>query len=121
DPYRRARWREPYPAERRAEVRELTERAARNHVTPAWAVAPGQAMCFTSDTDLRALTRKLDAMWALGFRAFQLQFQDVSYTEWHCGEDRSEERRAGKECSARGAAWRWRTEAGAPGGRRRVE
>src|SRR5690606_32239432 len=62
-------------------------RAARNHVTPAWAVTPGQAMCFASDTDLRALTRKLDAMWALGFRAFQLQFQDVSYTEWHCGEE----------------------------------
>ena len=37
--------------------------------------------------DLRALTRKLDAMWALGFRAFQLQFQDVSYSEWHCGAD----------------------------------
>lgn len=87
DLYRQARWREPYPAGRRAEFRELAERARRNHVTPGWAVAPGQAMCFASDEDLRALTRKLDAMWALGFRAFQLQFQDVSYNEWHCGAD----------------------------------
>ncbi len=87
DLYRQARWREPYPAERRAEFRELAERARRNHVTPGWAVAPGQAMCFASDDDLRALTRKLDAMWALGFRAFQLQFQDVSYSEWRCGAD----------------------------------
>jgi hyaluronoglucosaminidase len=87
DLYRQARWREPYPAERRAEFRELAERARRNHVTLGWAVAPGQAMCFASDADLRALTRKLDAMWALGFRAFQLQFQDVSYSEWHCGAD----------------------------------
>ncbi|MGW6293519.1 beta-N-acetylglucosaminidase domain-containing protein [Streptomyces sp. NPDC055058] len=103
DPYRQARWREPYPAERRAEFRELTERAARNHVTPAWAVAPGQAMCFASDTDLRALTRKLDAMWALGFRAFQLQFQDVSYTEWHCGED-ADRFGTGPEAAARAQA-----------------
>ncbi|WP_203625547.1 beta-N-acetylglucosaminidase domain-containing protein, partial [Streptomyces sp. SID9913] len=103
DPYRQARWREPYPAERRAEFRELTERAARNHVTPAWAVTPGQAMCFASDTDLRALTRKLDAMWALGFRAFQLQFQDVSYTEWHCGED-ADRFGTGPEAAARAQA-----------------
>ncbi|GAB2743595.1 beta-N-acetylglucosaminidase domain-containing protein [Streptomyces bullii] len=87
DLYRQARWREPYPAGRRAEFRELAERARRNHVTLGWAVAPGQAMCFASDADLRALTRKLDAMWALGFRAFQLQFQDVSYSEWHCEAD----------------------------------
>ncbi|MEG8277496.1 beta-N-acetylglucosaminidase domain-containing protein [Streptomyces sp. AHA2] len=87
DLYRQARWREPYPERRREEFRELAARAGRNHVTLAWAVAPGQAMCFSSDADVRALTRKLDAMWALGFRAFQLQFQDVSYSEWHCGAD----------------------------------
>ncbi|WP_339129382.1 beta-N-acetylglucosaminidase domain-containing protein [Streptomyces sp. f51] len=87
DLFRQARWREPYPAGERARFRDLAERARRNHVTPTWAVAPGQAMCFSSDADVRALTRKLDAMWALGFRAFQLQFQDVSYTEWHCGAD----------------------------------
>ncbi|MCE7045094.1 beta-N-acetylglucosaminidase domain-containing protein [Streptomyces purpurascens] len=87
DLYRQARWREPYPARQRAEFRELAERARGNHVKLGWAVAPGQAMCFASDADVRALTRKLDAMWALGFRAFQLQFQDVSYSEWHCDAD----------------------------------
>ncbi|MFC5956265.1 beta-N-acetylglucosaminidase domain-containing protein [Streptomyces pratens] len=87
DLHRQARWREPYPDRQRAEFRELAERARSNHVTLGWAVAPGQAMCFASGEDLRALTRKLDAMWALGFRTFQLQFQDVSYSEWHCGED----------------------------------
>ncbi|GHB23244.1 hypothetical protein GCM10010377_11580 [Streptomyces viridiviolaceus] len=87
DLYRQARWREPYPAGQRAQFRELAERARRNHVTLGWAVSPGQAMCFSSDADVRALTRKLDAMRALGFRAFQLQFQDVSYSEWHCDAD----------------------------------
>ncbi|WP_128976385.1 beta-N-acetylglucosaminidase domain-containing protein [Streptomyces roseicoloratus] len=87
DPYRRALWREPYPAAERAAFRELSARAAANHVTLAWAVAPAQAMCLSSDADVKALTRKIDSMWALGVRAFQLQFQDVSYSEWHCSDD----------------------------------
>lgn len=87
DLYRQARWREAYPANQRADFRELADRARRNHVTLAWAVAPGQAMCLSSAADVRALNRKLDAMWALGVRAFQLQFQDVSYSEWGCEED----------------------------------
>ncbi|MEU3886099.1 beta-N-acetylglucosaminidase domain-containing protein [Streptomyces sp. NPDC029041] len=103
DLYRQARWREPYPAQQRARFRELAERARRNHVSLGWAVAPGQAMCFASDTDVRALTRKLDAMWALGFQAFQLQFQDVSYSEWHCGED-ADRFGSGPEAAARAQA-----------------
>ncbi|MGP3735861.1 beta-N-acetylglucosaminidase domain-containing protein [Streptomyces sp. GDS52] len=104
DLYRQARWREPYPDRRRAEFRELAERARDNHVTLGWAVAPGQAMCFASDDDLRALTRKLDAMWALGFRTFQLQFQDVSYSEWHCRED-ARRFGSGPEAAARAQAY----------------
>ncbi|MBQ1094407.1 beta-N-acetylglucosaminidase domain-containing protein, partial [Streptomyces sp. B93] len=100
---RQARWREPYPAERRAEFRELAERARRNHVTLAWAVAPGQSMCLSSDADVAALNRKLDAMWALGFRAFQLQFQDVSYSEWHCEAD-ADRFGSGPEAAARAHA-----------------
>jgi hyaluronoglucosaminidase len=87
DPFRQTRWRDPYPAAQRAELRELAERARRNHVTLAWAVAPAQSMCLADEADVKALTRKVDAMWALGFRAFQLQFQDVSYSEWHCSKD----------------------------------
>ncbi|MEU8541719.1 beta-N-acetylglucosaminidase domain-containing protein [Streptomyces sp. NPDC048717] len=87
DPYRGALWREPYPATERAAFRELAARAEANHVTLAWALSPGQAMCLSSEEDLAALKKKTDAMWALGVRAFQLQFQDVSYSEWHCSDD----------------------------------
>ncbi|MEU0356593.1 beta-N-acetylglucosaminidase domain-containing protein [Streptomyces cyaneofuscatus] len=87
DPYRLARWREPYPALKRADFRELARKAEAEHVTLGWAVSPGQAMCMASDQDVRALTKKIDAMWALGVRVFQLQFQDVSYSEWHCDLD----------------------------------
>ncbi|MFB7913453.1 beta-N-acetylglucosaminidase domain-containing protein [Streptomyces sp. NPDC056061] len=103
DPYRQSRWRDPYPAERRAEFRALAERARAEHVTLGWAVAPGQTMCMASDDDVRALTRKLDAMWALGVRAFQLQFQDISYSEWHCDADADTFGR-GPEAAARAQA-----------------
>ncbi|MFI5628956.1 beta-N-acetylglucosaminidase domain-containing protein [Streptomyces sp. NPDC051664] len=103
DPYRQARWRDPYPAERRADFRALAERARARHVTLGWAVAPGQAMCMSSDGDVKALTRKIDAMWALGVRVFQLQFQDVSYSEWHCDNDAATFGR-GPEAAARAQA-----------------
>ncbi|MEU8622962.1 beta-N-acetylglucosaminidase domain-containing protein [Streptomyces sp. NPDC048623] len=103
DPYRRALWREPYPAAERAALRELAARATANHVTLAWAVAPAQAMCLSSDEDVTALTKKIDAMWALGVRAFQLQFQDVSYSEWSCDED-ADAFGSGPEAAARAHA-----------------
>lgn len=87
DPYRGAQWREPYPAAQQEEFRALAERARANHVTLGWAVAPAQSMCLSSAGDMAALTRKIDAMWALGVRSFQLQFQDASYDEWHCDRD----------------------------------
>ncbi|MEV5158333.1 beta-N-acetylglucosaminidase domain-containing protein [Streptomyces sp. NPDC053728] len=103
DPYRQTRWREPYPAGERADFRALAARARAEHVTLGWAVSPGQAMCMASDTDVRALNRKIDAMWALGVRAFQLQFQNVSYSEWHCDQD-AETFGSGPEAAARAQA-----------------
>ncbi|MEU6976630.1 beta-N-acetylglucosaminidase domain-containing protein [Streptomyces sp. NPDC046371] len=103
DPYRQTLWREAYPAAERAAFRELADRARAQHVTLAWAVSPAQAMCLSSDRDLTALTGKLDAMWALGVRAFQLQFQDVSYSEWHCSAD-AEAFGRGPEAAARAQA-----------------
>ncbi|WBB59299.1 beta-N-acetylglucosaminidase domain-containing protein [Streptomyces sp. WMMC500] len=103
DRYRQADWREAYPAGQRARFRELAERARANHVTLAWAVAPGQNFCFSSGRDRKDLIAKADAMWALGVRAFQLQFQDVSYSEWACGED-ADEYGTGPEAAARAQA-----------------
>ncbi|MDX3532787.1 beta-N-acetylglucosaminidase domain-containing protein [Streptomyces sp. MB09-01] len=88
DPYRTTGWRTDYPQAQQEEFRALAERARANQVVLAWAVTPGQSMCLSSAADRAALARKLDAMWDLGFRAFQVQFQDVSYSEWGCRADR---------------------------------
>ncbi|WP_461030337.1 beta-N-acetylhexosaminidase family protein, partial [Streptomyces sparsus] len=99
DPFRQSRWRDPYPAAQRADFRELAERARANHVVLGWAVSPGQSFCFADPEHRRALLRKLDAMRALGVGAFQLRFDDVSYTEWHCGAD-GEKYGSGPEAAA---------------------
>lgn len=104
DPYRQAaRWRDPYPAAERAAFRQLAERAKRNHVVLGWAVSPGQGLCFSSEDDKRALLRKVDGMWALGVRSFQLRFEDVSYSEWHCGDD-ADKYGSGPDSAARAQA-----------------
>ncbi|MGW6915885.1 beta-N-acetylglucosaminidase domain-containing protein [Kitasatospora sp. NPDC054939] len=89
DPYRLSRWRNAYPAERAADLRALGDRARANHITLGYAIDPGQSFCFSSGKDADALIAKLDGLRQLGFTAFQLQFLDVSYDEWHCDGDRS--------------------------------
>ncbi|MFJ8625213.1 beta-N-acetylglucosaminidase domain-containing protein [Kitasatospora sp. NPDC093550] len=90
DPYRLSRWRNAYPAAQADELRELADRARRNHVTLGYAIDPGQSLCYSSGKDADALVAKLDGLRKLGFTAFQLQFLDVSYDEWHCDDDRDE-------------------------------
>ncbi|RKT11010.1 hyaluronoglucosaminidase [Streptomyces sp. 1114.5] len=90
DPFRLSGWRTPYPAAQAGELRELGDRARRNHVTLGYAIDPGQSLCFSSAKDVDALVAKLDGLRQLGFTAFQLQFLDVSYDEWHCDDDRDE-------------------------------
>ncbi|MFG2842685.1 beta-N-acetylglucosaminidase domain-containing protein [Kitasatospora sp. NPDC048296] len=87
DPFRLSRWRDAYPAAQQSELRELGDRARQNHVTLGYAIDPGQSLCFSSEEDVNALVSKLDGLRKLGFTAFQLQFLDVSYDEWHCDDD----------------------------------
>ncbi|MGK4580688.1 beta-N-acetylglucosaminidase domain-containing protein [Kitasatospora sp. HPMI-4] len=88
DPYRLSSWREAYPETQAADLRQLADRARRNHVTLGYSIDPGQSFCFSSDRDVDALVAKLDKLREIGFGAFQLQFLDISYDEWHCTLDR---------------------------------
>lgn len=57
-------------------------------MTLGYSIAPSQSFCYSSDQDVDALVHKLNSLRLLGFGAFQLQFQNVSYDEWHCSIDR---------------------------------
>ena len=90
DPFRSTRWRDAYPAAQQAQLRALAQQAALDHVTLGYGLAIGGSVCFTSPKDRQALLDKLESLWGLGVRSFQLQFQDSSFTHWHCDADHAE-------------------------------
>ena len=87
DPYHRERWRDPYPAEKLAQLGELVTRAARNKVDFTFALSPGLSICYTSDSDYQALIAKFESLYALGARSFNVPLDDIDYNSWHCAAD----------------------------------
>ena len=77
DPYHSSPyWREEYPADEAAEIRELVEACKRNRVHFVWAVHPGKDIKW-EESDIQNLKNKFDAMYALGVRAFAIHFDDI--------------------------------------------
>jgi hyaluronoglucosaminidase len=96
DPYHRERWREPYPQELLAELTELVEEAAANHVRFTFALSPGfhqppnaTKICFTSEEDWNALIDKFQTMYDIGVRAFSIPFDDIALNSWSCAGDQT--------------------------------
>src|SRR5690606_9542412 len=89
DPYHRDRWREPYPADRLAELQRLVEAADANHVRFTFAVSPGVSICYSDAGDREALVAKLRAVHELGVRSFSIALDDIDPETWHCEADRA--------------------------------
>ncbi|MET7477707.1 beta-N-acetylglucosaminidase domain-containing protein [Streptomyces sp. NPDC005648] len=87
DPYLRARWRDEYPAADLARLRELVDRAGADHVRFTYALSPGLSVCYSSASDIAALTRKLESLYVIGVRSFAVPLDDISYTRWNCDAD----------------------------------
>ncbi|MBO1329955.1 beta-N-acetylglucosaminidase domain-containing protein [Streptomyces sp. VRA16 Mangrove soil] len=88
DPYLRAKWRDAYPAEQLAQIKELVDRATAHHVEFTYALSPGLSVCYSSDDDLKALTDKFQTLWDIGVRQFAVPLDDISYTNWNCDADK---------------------------------
>ncbi|MFE5093930.1 beta-N-acetylglucosaminidase domain-containing protein [Streptomyces sp. NPDC056638] len=89
DPYLRAKWRDAYPADRLAQIKELTDRAVQRHVEFTYALSPGLSVCYSSDADAQALVDKFQTIWDIGVRTFAVPLDDISYTDWNCAEDKA--------------------------------
>jgi hyaluronoglucosaminidase len=87
DPYHREQWRDPYPADKLAELGELIDRAVRNKVDFTFALSPGLSMRYTDEADFQALIAKFEALYGLGARAFNVALDDIEYEQWHSPED----------------------------------
>lgn len=77
DPYHREKWKEPYPEDKIAELAELVQTAQENHVTFTFAISPGNTITYSSESDLKALIQKAQAMWEIGVRSFALYLDDI--------------------------------------------
>lgn len=77
DPYHRDKWKEPYPADKLAQLAELVKAAHDNHVDFTFAISPGNTITYSSEADLKALMDKAQAMWDIGVRSFALYLDDI--------------------------------------------
>jgi len=87
DLYLRAQWRQPYPPDQLAVIRQLVDRAIADHVRFTYALSPGLSVCYSRDADQQALVGKLQSIWDIGVRSFAIPLDDISYTRWNCGQD----------------------------------
>ena len=87
DPYLRAQWRQPYPADRLAALKTLVQQATANHVRFTYAVSPGLSVCYSADADAHALMAKFQSLWDIGVRDFAVPLDDISYKSWNCAAD----------------------------------
>ncbi|MGY4765912.1 beta-N-acetylglucosaminidase domain-containing protein [Kribbella sp. CWNU-51] len=87
DLYHREQWRDPYPADKLAELGELIERSLRNKVDFTFALSPGLSIRYTDDAEFQALIAKFEALYELGVRAFNVPLDDIEYEKWHSAED----------------------------------
>ncbi|GAA1566505.1 MULTISPECIES: beta-N-acetylglucosaminidase domain-containing protein [Kribbella] len=89
DPYHREQWRDPYPADKLAQLASLVARARQNKVDFTFALSPGLSICYTSETDFQALIAKFQALYDVGARSFNVPLDDIDYNTWHCDADKA--------------------------------
>ena len=87
DAYLREEWREPYPADKLADLRELIEQATAHHVDFTYALSPGLSVCYSDPADVSALEKKLGTLYDQGARSFYVAMDDISYTKWNSDAD----------------------------------
>lgn len=77
DPYHRTPyWRQPYPADEAAKIRDLVEASNTNHVDFVWAIHPGGDIRWNKE-DYDSMLAKFNMMYDLGVRDFAVFFDDI--------------------------------------------
>ena len=79
DIYHRAKWRELYPENELAQLKNLFNVACENHLDFHWAVGPGLTYKYTSNKDFTLLINKIKSIYDIGVRNFGLLLDDIPW------------------------------------------
>lgn len=79
DELQRKKWRELYSEEKLDEFRELIEKAKEEKVDIYYMISPGNDIKYTLQSEIKALTDKLDQLISLGITHFGLLLDDIDY------------------------------------------
>lgn len=80
DPYHSARWREPYPDDKLAEIAEMAEVGNANKCRFVWTIHPfmtGGMTAETYDADIAAIKAKFEQLYDVGIRQFGVLADDA--------------------------------------------
>jgi hypothetical protein len=77
DPWRRDRWRDPYPNKELLRFEELTRVARANFVNVVYTLSPGATLDYSNEEDFAALTAKLKSIASTGVMDFVLSFEET--------------------------------------------
>ena len=80
DPYHRDKWREPYPADKLAELQRLVTVAKSNGIRFTFAISPGLDLHYNGsdgEKDFNLLLQKMDTVYKIGVRSFAIFFDDL--------------------------------------------
>ena len=79
DIYHRAKWRELYPDNELAQLKNLFNNACENFLDFHWTIGPGLTYKYTSDEDFTLLINKIKSVYDIGVRNFGLLLDDIPW------------------------------------------
>lgn len=79
DPYHNKKWREAYPDEELAKIKELAELASKKNIEFTWAIHPGQnPFNFKNyDQEIAKIYAKYESLMSVGVKSFGLCMDDI--------------------------------------------
>ena len=80
DPYIRAQWNQPYPAQDLANLKTLVSAAHQNHIQFVVSISPGLSIVYSNPADRAALLNKIAQLQSIGVQTFMLSFDDIPQT-----------------------------------------
>lgn len=77
DLYHREKWREKYPEDELAKLKELVDCSKKYYMNFCWCIAPGLSIKYSDETEFDALISKTKQLYSIGITDFGLLLDDI--------------------------------------------